>query len=177
MWKKDTVEHYAESIKLLVEADIDLELSFIFGYPGECERTVQETMEFINKVPTSPTQRSYLYLFMFNVLPLSPVFEQDEREKWGLVGNFADWHHTTMRSDQVQDVLKKVAQAAEPTVFNYIDPVMGLDRWQMKDVMVRRDKLARHILANGNRGDQAAVLWDSLENSVRGHLPSHFSAT
>lgn len=170
MNKKDTVEHYLEAITLLVDADIDLELSFIFGFPGETQQTVQETIEFIKRVPASPTQRSYLYLFTFNVLPLSPIFEQVEREPWGLVGNYAEWRHNGMSSSEVPALLRQVAAAGGNTVFNYIDPPMGLGRAEMKELMIARDVLARHIIAHGDDA-AAAPLWADLEAIVRRHFP------
>jgi radical SAM superfamily enzyme YgiQ (UPF0313 family) len=165
MGKKDSVENYSRAMELLIKNDLDTEISFIFGYPGETSDTVSETIEFINTLPESPTQVNYLYLFGFSLQPLSPVFEPGARAGWGLEGHFNGWSHSTMSSGDVPGVLRRVATEAESTVFNYIDPEGKLGKQDLTLIMRQRDRLAKALLRKGNKAEVIA-LWDTLEASI-----------
>jgi radical SAM superfamily enzyme YgiQ (UPF0313 family) len=165
MNKKDTVSHYTQAMSLLLAHDIDTELAFVFGYPGETDRTVTETIEFINSLPYSDNQISYLYLFKFHLVPLSPVFETDVRLRWKLEGNFLRYRHETMDSDYVDTVMRRVAVETSGPVFNYLDGVVNLEKKDIVRLMRTRHTLARAILA-GKDAASLAPLWDALEMQV-----------
>ena len=165
MNKKDTVANYYQAMSLLLANDIDTEINFIFGYPGETDETVTETIDFINSLPYSKNQIPYLYLFKFNLAPLSPIFEKKLRSLWGLKGNFLSWQHKTMTSEYVDTVLKRVATETPQTVFNYLDGVVHLDKRELINLMRNRDTLSRALLAHKPTYD-IEKLWDDLELQI-----------
>ena len=169
MRKRDTIAHYQQALSLLFAHDIDTELSFIFGYPGETDETAGETIDFINGLPYTDSQIPYLYLFKFNVAPLSPIFEEGERARWKLEGSFLDYRHATMDSEQVDAVLRRVALETVQPVFNYLDGIVHLEKKDLIRIMRARDTLARAVLAGG---DPAAIAsqWDSLEMLIGSHF-------
>lgn len=169
MAKKDTVENYHSAVTNLVESEIDTELSFIMGYPGETRRSVGATLDFINRLPTSRTQVNYLYLFKFHLMPLAPVFGAAERKRWGLEGCFADWRHAGMASEDAEGALREVAAGAVTTVFDYLDPEGKVSRADRVDIQRCRDELARLLLHEPRASPRVAGLWDRLEAKVRRH--------
>jgi len=162
MNKRDKVSHYQKAMSLLLANDIDTELAFVFGFPGETDDTVSETINFINSLPYSPTQISYLYIFKFHLVPLSPIFEKDARLRWNLQGNFLNYRHKTMDSDHVDSVMRRVAIETVSPVFNYLDGVTHVNKKQLVHTMRIRDTLARAILANSSTST-IETLWNELE--------------
>lgn len=163
MNKRDKVSHYYRAMSLLLTNDIDTEISFVFGYPGETDDTVHETIDFINSLPYSTTPLSYLYLFKFNLVPLSPIFEKDARSRWDLQGNFLTYRHKTMASEHVDSVMRRVAIETVYPVFNYLDGVTQVNKQELVRTMRTRDTLARALLANRSSATIEA-LWNELES-------------
>jgi len=62
MNKRVTVQQNAEVIKWAKDAGITSRAFFVFGFPGETRKTMEETMEFIEK--TDPDQ-----FFVSNFVP------------------------------------------------------------------------------------------------------------
>ncbi|MBF0193838.1 MAG: radical SAM protein [Magnetococcales bacterium] len=170
MGKDDTVSHYKQAASLLIEYGIDVEMSFIVGYPGETADTVDESIEFINSLPTNAEQISYLYLFKYNLVPMSPAFEKEERQRWQMDGYKGDWTHKTMRSDQVGGHLKRFAANTPNMVFNYLDPESKLARRDYVSLIRLRDDVARAKLSNGINSADYKQAWNILEEEVRRSL-------
>jgi radical SAM PhpK family P-methyltransferase len=89
MHKVATVDRYRFGIEQLSERGIATFASFISGFPGETEQTVQSTIDFINS--TQPT--------FFRTEPWwynhrSPIHRQ--AEEFGLTGREYEWRHNTM---------------------------------------------------------------------------------
>ena len=174
MQKNDTVAHYRQAASELILNGVDLEMSFIIGYPGETGRTVDETIEFINSLPYNPEQISYLYLFLFNIVPLSPIFEKSQREQWNLEGSWANWRHNSMTSDEAFAHLRRIAASTPQMVFNYLDPHGALERKDMVELMHRRDDVARARISHGEASPVTSEAWDRLESLVRRLFPGSF---
>jgi p-methyltransferase len=89
MSKVATVERYRFGIEQLRERGIDTFASFISGFPGETEETVQRTIDFINSAqPTFFRTEPWWYNHR------SPIHQQ--AEKFGLAGKEYVWRHNTM---------------------------------------------------------------------------------
>ncbi|MBF0370077.1 MAG: radical SAM protein [Magnetococcales bacterium] len=170
MFKKDTVSHYHEATSYLIRAGIHIEMAFVVGYPGETAATVGESIDFVNSLPVNPEQTRYLYLFKFNLVPMSPVFAQEERDKWQLKGHWENWSHLTMNSDQANEQLQRFAMESNNTVFNYLDPGNGL--WKGLSLGERglfqrqRDDVSRAQLRFGEEAPATREAWDQLEKVV-----------
>ncbi len=105
---------YAQVVKALLGAGIDVSCYFIFGFPGETHETVQRTLDFIRQIefPDLPGTLSWA-LFPFSLAPLSPVYEPEMRRKYGLTGYMDHWEHHTMTSKEVVGHIERVFSALD----------------------------------------------------------------
>jgi radical SAM superfamily enzyme YgiQ (UPF0313 family) len=78
MNKQVTVQQNEEVIKWAKDAGITTRAFFVFGFPGENRRTMEETMEFIER--TDPDQ-----FFVSNFVPYPGTDVWDNPEKYGIV--------------------------------------------------------------------------------------------
>jgi len=101
MNKAASVERYAEGIKRLKEHGIVTFGSFITGFPGETDATVQQTIDFIreNKPDFYRSQIWYCE-------PGTPIFR--EKEKYAISGEGFVWEHATMSSPEAMDHIERM---------------------------------------------------------------------
>jgi anaerobic magnesium-protoporphyrin IX monomethyl ester cyclase len=89
MNKQASVEKYMKGIELLKEFEIITHSSFIIGFPGETDQTIQDTRNFI--------EESHSDFFRVNVWycdPITPIYKQ--KEKYKIEGTRFEWSHSTM---------------------------------------------------------------------------------
>jgi p-methyltransferase len=101
MNKAATIEKYAQGIKWLRQHDILSFGSFIVGFPGETEETVQETINFIQT-----TKPDYYRAQMWYCEPGTPI--QNERAKYDINGVGFVWSHATMDSLEAMDHIDRM---------------------------------------------------------------------
>ena len=114
MNKAATPEKYVEGMRLLHERDILTFGSFITGFPGETDETVQETVDFIKE--TRPT---YYRSQMWYCEPGTPI--EHNRQKYGISGEAFVWSHDTMDSLTAMDHIERM--------FLSIDESLWLPQW------------------------------------------------
>lgn len=114
MNKSATIEKYAKGIEMLRRHGIMTFGSFITGFPGETEQTVQETIDFIRD-----TKPDYYRSQMWYCEPGTPI--QNERGKYKIDGEGFVWSHATMDSLQAMDHIDKM--------FLTIDESLWLPQW------------------------------------------------
>lgn len=93
MEKKISVEQNLNALKWTYEAGMGSVIQMILGMPGECDKTVQETIEFLNKAsnylylgggyPSSKISLNYA-----QALPGTPLYEYGR--ELGFIGNTID---------------------------------------------------------------------------------------
>ncbi len=95
-------------LKKLLSSGIHCSCYFIFGFPGETEESAKKTREFIKSHQYEEFDgRLSWSIFPFLLAPLSPIFEPENRKKFGLSGYMKKWQHRTMNSDQgVEEIMK-----------------------------------------------------------------------
>ena len=109
MNKKATPELYQKVLYNTLAAGINCSCYLIFGFPGETEASVQRTIAFMKQFDDIQEGGTITWSFFpFVLAPLSPVYEPEAREKYGLEGHLRNWRHDTMDSDQA---LKQVRKA------------------------------------------------------------------
>lgn len=101
MNKAATVEKYSEGIKLLHQHDILTFASFIIGFPGETDQTVQETIDFIQA-----TRPHYYRAQSWYCEPGTPI--DHHRQKYGITGSGFVWSHAGMDSLEAMDHIERL---------------------------------------------------------------------
>jgi len=171
MNKAASVERYAEGIRLLRERNVTTFGSFILGFPGETEQSVEETVSFIreNKPDFYRTQMWYCE-------PGTPI--DQEREKYGINGHGFVWEHATMSSLEAMDHIERMFLSIKESVWL---PQWSFDFWFIpyimgKGVSIRQFKnfvvQANNLLAN----EVAAVPQIEKERMSKLHLKEMVSA-
>ena len=114
MNKKASAELYDRVLKKLLGSGINCSCYFIFGFPGETEASARQTREFIQSFDGHPYEGSLCWsMFPFTLVPLSPIYEPQARQKYGISGYMHKWQHATMTSGQARDELIKTFLAIE----------------------------------------------------------------
>ena len=97
MNKRTNIDQYYECIELFNKYNILSTASLIIGFPGETEKTCEETFNFIeNAKPTFFQQRLWWY---DKTAPISQY-----EETYNLKGAGYDWSHCTMNSNEAHDL-------------------------------------------------------------------------
>jgi len=151
MNKKATPALYAKVARKLLAAGINCSCYFLFGFPGETDETALRTREFIKSIehPELPGLLSW-NLFTFGLAPLSPIYESEMRERYGLTGYMDDWKHRTMDSPQAKEHAKKAFFELENSCPIYrgdnLDILLCLSPHQRKTFFLTRNKLLKSTL-------------------------------
>ena len=114
MAKFATPERYANGIEMLRKRDILTFGSFIVGFPGETEATVNETIDFIKE-----NKPDYYRAQVWYCGPGTPIFH--EKDKYQIKGDGFVWTHETMRSLEAMDHIDRM--------FLSIDESIWLPQW------------------------------------------------
>jgi len=93
MNKGVTIEKYLKGLEYLRKFDILTYGSFIFGFPGETEKTAADTIRFIEE-----SGIEFYGPKIWIVEPFSAVMA--EKEKYKITGSLYRWSHRTMNSEQ-----------------------------------------------------------------------------
>jgi radical SAM superfamily enzyme YgiQ (UPF0313 family) len=93
MQKQQRVDAVKRGIECLDAADIASVMTFVVGYPGECDATITSTIELLE---TLRVQRSAYQLYPLNLFPLSALSRPELRQQWQVRGYWDRWSHKTM---------------------------------------------------------------------------------
>ena len=133
MNKSATVEKYAKGIEMLRRNGILTFGSFITGFPGETDETVQETIDFIRT-----TRPDYYRSQMWYCEPGTPI--QNERRKYEIEGEGFVWEHATMDSMGAMDHIDRMFLAINESIWL---PQWSFDFWIIPYLMgkgISRDR-------------------------------------
>lgn len=114
MRKAARVEQYVEGIELLHKHGILTFGSFIAGFPGETDETVQETIDFIRY--TTP---DYFRTQLWYCEPDTPITQR--RDEFDIEGTGFKWKHATMDSTEAMQHIDRI--------FNAVDDSLWLPQW------------------------------------------------
>ena len=114
MNKAATIERYANGIEALKRRGVLTFGSFIVGFPGETEATVNETIEFIRE-----TRPDYYRAQMWYCEPGTPIYHQ--KEQYEINGDGFVWTHATMDSNVAMDHIERM--------FLEVDESIWLPQW------------------------------------------------
>jgi radical SAM PhpK family P-methyltransferase len=121
MVKSSSLHQYRFGMEQLHKRDIVTFASFICGFPGETERSVRNTIDFINE--TQPTFfRTELWFYNHR----SPIHR--EAAEFGLSGRGYEWEHATMNVRQACDAADAVFQEVAGSIWM---PGYNYDFWSI----------------------------------------------
>jgi anaerobic magnesium-protoporphyrin IX monomethyl ester cyclase len=151
MNKKADPDTYRTVIENLLKVGINCSCYFIFGFPGESEETAQRTRDFIKSIEYPELEGVMRWsLYPYLLVPLSPVFEEKQRRRYGLNGSLSNWSHTTMNSEQVmQEIVKTIHSCVRSGAIYRSDNLSLLDTMnneQRKLFYATRNVLSRKAM-------------------------------
>jgi radical SAM PhpK family P-methyltransferase len=116
MTKSSSTDQYRFAVEQLHQRGITTFASFICGFPGETEKSLRNTISFINEI--QPTfYRAELWFYNHR----SPIHEQ--AQALGLTGQGYDWKHATMDSalgaDAADELFRDVTGSTWMPGYNY----------------------------------------------------------
>ncbi|MDY6824042.1 MAG: radical SAM protein [Thermodesulfobacteriota bacterium] len=168
MNKKVTRDQYLRILDDLSELDISIRASFILGFPGENSDSINNTIDFLNQLPTEKNATFYVGIAPFVLIPLSPIYSKSERKAYQLKGNFIDWQHDNMSSADVPDYLKKIFLGVKDEVlFTYTADPLDIYLPREPSIQVKR---TRQKYQKGIVKGLAEVELEALESDLMASL-------
>ena len=158
-------EQVLNAIYYLDSAGVISQNSFVVGFPGECDRSLDNTASFISSLPSGDNARAFhrYALFPFMLSPLSPVASPEMREKFNLKGVAGNWSHSTMNSKEANKAVRELFLRIKGPSHMYTENLP--DEWEnskIRKVIELRDALQKERL----RGNTNISL-DELMKAVK----------
>jgi p-methyltransferase len=100
MNKHQDIEKVKRGVEQFDAHGISTLMTFVVGFPGENQQTLDNTINFMNSLSLTNLVASYR-LFTLFVEPLSQLNDPSLRAKWNLEGSLGKWSHYTMNSDML----------------------------------------------------------------------------
>ncbi len=169
MNKKADSVLYSEVIKKLLVSGINCSCYFIFGFPGETVETVTRTRKFIKEIEHPELDGVVSFsIFPFILPPLSPIYELEMREKYGLTGHMFNWEHLTMNYKQAtEQVIKTFLELENSSVIyrgDNLDILYAMNPQLRRQFVAKRHKLAKLAM---NRPIEKCDIIDEFNNFFR----------
>jgi hypothetical protein len=160
MNKKTDPEKVMKAIQCLDVEGIRTRCYFIVGFPGECQKSLENTASLISSFPSGDSARAFhrYYMFKFVVSPLSPVASPDMRKKYSLKGAGGNWSHATMKSSEVFGAMRQLFLSVKgPSLLYDENFPADCDTAKIRKVMELRDALQKERVL-GHAGDLEALM-------------------
>ena len=155
-----TVEAYYRGIEMLRRRGVLTFGSFIIGFPGETQSTVEETNTFLRTAGLD-----YYRTQLWYCEPGTPIHH--EKERYGIVGDGFRWRHATMDSLQAMDHIDRIFLSVDSPLWLpqwsfdfWIIPYLlgrGISLPQFREFMVVANKLLRLEIASLDPAQRAAA--------------------
>lgn len=149
MKKQLDPEQALRGIEALDQVGINTMNTFVIGFPGECDRSLANTIRFISSLPSGVRANAFhrYYLFRFEVPILSPIARSDQRKRFGLEGIGSFWKHNTMDADGAKAAVKEVFTKVTGPSHLYLElPPVDWSPADHRAVSEERDNVTRRYL-------------------------------
>ncbi|MGA9773067.1 MAG: PhpK family radical SAM P-methyltransferase [Blastocatellia bacterium] len=170
MNKAATVEKYFYGIERLRQFGIMTFASFIIGFPGETDETVEETITFLRE-----TRPDYYRAQLWYCEAGTPIEQQ--RGNFGISGDGFVWQHDTMSSLEAMDQIDRIFLTVEESVWLpqwsfdfWIVPYLlgrGISLSQFKEFMSLSHKLLALEIASVSKNEKAVLQQEYLRGLVK----------
>jgi p-methyltransferase len=170
MNKAATIEKYVKGIEWLRQYGILTFGSFIVGFPGETDETVQETIDFLNE-----TKPDFFRAQLWYCEPGTPI--QLQREQFGINGEGFVWSHNMMDSAEAMDHIDRMCLTVKDSIWL---PQWSFDFWsipyllgkgltleQFKHLMAWAHKLLTLEIASVPPAQRRSMQQEYLNSMVR----------
>jgi radical SAM superfamily enzyme YgiQ (UPF0313 family) len=164
MGKPCRFHHYKKAINACVKSAISVDGFFFVGFPGESENTVKNTIENLNTFDIPDESSNQFVFFVFMLAPLSPVFERERRERFGLSGYMSEWRHSTMNNEIAQKLVPEIVKNVHT-----MEPVHGsIEKMLLKNgkALSAIDKMRGRIIRESLKGTDTTPYWEQLKQYV-----------
>ncbi len=101
MRKRSDPEAARVAIDALTDAGVQVQASFVLGFPGETRATLDASAAFLNGLRRDARGRVEYLVWPFYLMPGAPVDGLERRREFGLSGLLGSWRHDTMSSEEV----------------------------------------------------------------------------
>jgi p-methyltransferase len=165
MNKRAAAQRYREAVRLLAQAGISAELSFIVGFPPEDDSSIGRLQDFLAHFPpVSGNAVYYLFLFLFHLEPLAPIFEAEARDRYGLRGFARSWRHDTMDAETAMQKIREIYLSADSSrlFLNYLDCHPSRCSPEDRRIMTVREEYAKAVLSGSAERNRLDRLLESL---------------
>lgn len=172
MNKAASVEKYYQGITLLKEYGIPTLGNFFIGFPGETEKTVQDTVKFIKN-----SGLDYYRTQLWYYEPITPIARQ--KDKYELSGESFEWRHKTMDTQKACDLIDEIILTLEEPArypqyyFDYDNVIQlthkGLTIDQVKKYLKSFDNAVKEKLRNPSRKEVSFQAITRIKESCRSH--------
>jgi anaerobic magnesium-protoporphyrin IX monomethyl ester cyclase len=148
---------YRTGIARLKERGITTFASMIVGFPGETDKTVANSIDFLNEAAPDLWRAQAWW-----ANPRSPVFQQ--KELFGIHGEGYTWSHSTMSSKEAADLTDEMFERVTESVWL---PLYDFDFWSLpyldgkgvsKPELTGLLRTTQRLIGGRNRGGDAAGL-------------------
>lgn len=162
MNKRVTVEQYRDAISRLADAGINTRACFIMGHSGETHTSVARTLEVLDSIEYEG-DGTFDFLFApFILFPLSPAYTPEYRKEYNLTGHMHTWRHETMKSGDIDDLLRKAFLSIRDNVFYAYtkDDIMpDLPPDVLRNLKQRRQRARQHQVFAGEGSLYAGMMF------------------
>ena len=118
MNKSQNLTNFKQGIELLDQNEVHKLMTFVVGFPGETEKTINNTINFLNNLAIGKSYSGYS-LFPLLIAPLSDLHKPDFRKKWKIKGIASTWEHYTMHSNEVGKYIYQVFKQVQNVPYFY----------------------------------------------------------
>lgn len=150
-----------KAIHALDEVGISTQNTFVIGFPGENQQSLDNTAAFISSLPSGDSARTYhrYYMFKFIVSPLSPVAYPESRAEYSLTGIVGRWSHSTMSSKEAESAIREAFLKVKGPSHMYTETLPG--DWNdssIRKVIELRDVVQKERLRNPSADNLETLL-------------------
>jgi radical SAM superfamily enzyme YgiQ (UPF0313 family) len=172
MNKKSDPTKYRPVIRKLLASGINCTCYFLFGFPGETDDTALGTREFIKSIEFPELDGLLSWdLYLFFLSPLSPIYEIQMREKYGLRGFLDQWKHKTMDSQRAKEHIEaaymELENSCQLSRGDNLDMLQSLSPRQRKKFSITRYKLAKAARKNQIRKEDILTSFENIIKTVK----------
>lgn len=165
MNKRTNPDAILRAVSSLNQVGINTQSTFLVGFPGETDRSIQNTIDMLNAYPTEGPGIHVHYPFFFLVAPLAQVASTESRAKYQLKGYLDEWSHCTMTSREAKQQVRRVCDSVKmeiSPIYHGERVVSWLSPEQQKRVIFLRNKINR-VQRGSIAPESEEPLWTELE--------------